>query len=151
VKRNVALVLALVAASCSSPTATELPRYFTYDVTPADGTAVHPGQAVHVQVRVQEGPRDLHELWMLMGCEFLRPDGQRDNSYLPGVPSAGGLMPPPTTLSVDFVVPVGTPQGNSFIPDGSRLLTVRVNLSGYAGDRLTGVGPGIVATYPVVP
>lgn len=85
---------------------------------------------------------------LMMGVEFVHPDGRPDNSYLPGVEVATGVTPFPVTLTVRFVVPVGTPEGNSFIPPGSRVTALRVGL--YCRVGIQSQGPGIIATYPVI-
>jgi hypothetical protein len=142
------LLTLLSACGDSSPLLTKLLNPVRYEVVaPPDGTALRRGDPVEVQVRVVDGPEPLG-MTLLMAVEFVHPDGRPDNSFLPGVEQANGVSPFPVTLTVRFVVPVGTPEGNIFIPPGSRVTALRVNLSCRVGTLSQ--GPGIVATYPVI-
>jgi hypothetical protein len=78
----------------------------------------------------------------------VHPDGRPDNSYLPGVDQDHGATPYPMMLTVQLVVPVATPVGNSFIPPGSQVTSLRVGL--YCSVNTEGLGPGIIGDYPVI-
>jgi hypothetical protein len=141
-------LLGTLAACDSNPASPHRPKAVRYVlVGPPDATALRRGDPVEVTVRVVDGPEHLGAT-LMMGVNFFHPDGRPDNSYLPGVPTDNGAAPYPITLSVRFTVPVGTPEGNSFIPPGSRVTGLRVGLYCYEGTDSR--GPGIIATYPVI-
>jgi hypothetical protein len=102
---------------------------------------------VDVRVIVFDGPQRL-SCGLVWGVNFTHADGRPDNSYLPGVPSPGASTPYPIDLAMGIVVPVGTPEDNSFITPGSRLTSLRLNLFCREGDR--GNAPGLIATYPLI-
>jgi hypothetical protein len=155
--RNTARVaLALVATSgilaCGSDTSEGPKHSLVFDVSPASGTPAVRGKALSIVVTFHDIPDEARGLVVIVGVEFQKPDGVIDNSYMPGVPevrlprSWDGSFP--VAITCQFVVPVGTPEGNSFIPAGSRLRELRVGLSWQTPDlRVDGKQVGV---YPVI-
>jgi hypothetical protein len=82
-----------------------------------------------------------------VGVNYVEPGGRESNTYLVGVDDDHGATPFPITLSVRFVVPEGIPD-NGFIPPGSRVTALRASLN--CRVDLRSLGPGTVATYPIV-
>ena len=148
----VTIACATLPLSCdgSGPVA---PSRLTYDtVQPAPGTVLREGTVTEFQVRVTDIPDDAWGVTLSLGVEFETPTGQIDNSYLPGhdpvtvsIPRAGD----PVVVASRIALPVGTPSGNRFIPDGSSVREVRVDLSVRRGVPLLSDTLRIAA-YPVV-
>ncbi len=155
---TVALVLALgltspLASTSCTPETPVAPSQgvLDYAITPPTGTPAVRGNTLSIVVTLRQVPKDVHQVVLRMSVVFERPDGVVDNSYLPGVsdgPETSWHGTLPATLHCAFVVPTGTPEGNSFIPPGSRLLELRANL--YTEDDALHSGGGPIATYPVV-
>ena len=92
-------------------------------------------------------PEHSQGYFLVIGARFMRPDGVIDNSFLPGVTTSYNLGPP-MMAEARFVVPTGTPEGNSFIPAGSRLLELWATV--YLEDREFSQQAVARAVYPVV-
>jgi hypothetical protein len=149
----VAAVLAIAAVACTDSTiSSPTPHSFRCEISPPSGTPAVRGTTMSVAMKVLDIPEDTRSVFLFIGVQFERPDGVVDNSYLPGVPPAKLPMPwtgeLPVTIECQFQVPVGTPEGNSFIPAGSRVLELWAIPT--MDDRSLHTSTGVRAVYPVV-
>jgi len=146
-----ALVLLALACTDNTPSS-PTPHSLQCEFTPPSGTSAVRGTTMAIAVKVLDMPEDVRSITLTMGVQFQRPDGVVDNSYLPGVAKAGHAeswnRPFPVTLECQFVVPTGTPEGNSFIPAGSRVLELWATL--YMEHDSLRTTAGARAVYPVV-
>ena len=145
----VVLVAEFLGCGKSTTTTTPLPHSLRYEFAPSTGSQAVRGTLMSVSATVLDVPDDVTSVALSIGTKFERPDGVVDNSYLPGVETAlERTAALPVTLECNFVVPVGTPEGNSFIPAGSRLLELWATI--YMNTRSLRTLAGARAVYPVV-
>jgi len=115
--------------STTSPTRDSL----QFEASPPTGSTVVRGMPLTIEVTFQSIPAAARGLTISVAVYFERPDGVLDNSFMPGVPWVG--LPAswtgtyPVSIDTTFLVPLGTPEGNPFIPSGSVVRKLSAHLS----------------------